>query len=260
MFGVSDGGSPASRCPFQKVRRGRSGTFSNIPPLRPDGIPRSASAAVISIQTLDFSVASRHMNAAVPSHHPPSPPAPPSPGTTRRTMPGCHHIKRRERGSDGERQRDRCGAADYKHDCASKQNWTGLKKNFLLNWLYIHERRTTAPPSAPPPQPPAAWCQLSTLHQRLHLLAAIEAGPDGPDPRLQFIWGTDNTPKSFINPNIMYSIGTIGFQRANSLENRPDLFSLWSLTACFIFAGITRVDLGGWRWFLGGCLSTYFPH
>lgn len=191
---------------------------------------------------------------AVPS--PPQPPCPPQP---------WHNTEDNARVPPHQtaRERERRRAAEGQMRSGRLQTWSCIKAK--LNWfkkelslkLIIYPREEN---HSPPPQPSAAWCQLSTLHQRLHLLAAIEAGPDGPDPRLQFIWGTDNTPKSFINPNIMYSIGTIGFQRANSLENRPDLFSLWSLTACFIFAGITRVDLGGWRWFLGGCLSTYFPH
>lgn len=88
----------------------------------------------------------------------PSIPPPPSPGTT---MPGCHHIKRRERGSDGERQRDRCGAADYKHDCASKQNWTGEKKELSLKLIiYPWEENHSPPP--PNPLPPGANCLRST--------------------------------------------------------------------------------------------------
>lgn len=129
------------------------------------------------------------------------------------------------------------------------------KKNFLLNWLYIHGKKNHNL-SLSLPLLRVSWCQLSPLHQCLHLHAAIGASSAEADPKVQFIWRTDNTPKSFINPHIMYSIGTIRFQRANSLESRPDLFSLWSLTACFIF-GYHPCRLGWVGWVGGGGVSAH---
>lgn len=216
--------------------------------VRSDGIPRSASAAVNYIQTLDFTAASapHECSGAVPSSV--SVPSTPSlhPGTMRRTMPGCRHIKRWWETERRERRRESGGTDAERRNTMRAETWLGIKaklnwwkKNFLLNWLYTQEKKnrnlTLSSPSSLRPVSHGANCLRSTsVYVYMLLSKPVFAGAD---PTVQFIWRPDNTPKSFINPRIMYSFGTIGFQRANSLENGPNLFSLWSLDSLFHICG-----------------------
>lgn len=85
---------------FAEVVPERSRTFL------PDGIPRSASAAVIYIQTLDSSAASRHMNAAVPFLHltpsrRPSPPPTSAPSALARHGGQCQGGATSNAGREG---------------------------------------------------------------------------------------------------------------------------------------------------------------
>lgn len=123
--------SRCSRCPpahlshsSTRVCRGRRRTFKSIP-RRSDGIPRSASVAGYYIQIFNFTGASVPHQigqshpfiylclrpfSSVPCLCPPtSPSSSPSTtllfstrGTMSWTMPGCHHIKRRPTGREGE--------------------------------------------------------------------------------------------------------------------------------------------------------------
>lgn len=75
-------------------------------------------------------------------------------GTIARTMPGCHHIKRqrsereggRSRGTGREKERDRWGTRQ--RITVRLEIWLCIKAklretNFLLNWLYVHEKQKT---------------------------------------------------------------------------------------------------------------------
>ena len=107
-----------------------------------------------------------HINTALPSLHlspspsllpsfPPSRPLALLPsfhtGTIARTMPGCHHIKGQrerdiQRDTERERERERGRERERHRITVRVEIWLCIKaklrgKNFLLNWLYIHEKR-----------------------------------------------------------------------------------------------------------------------
>lgn len=182
------------------------------------------------------------------------------------------HQTAMRNGEKGEKEGVRGTDAEHRNTMRA-ETWLGIKaklnwwkKNFLLNWLYTQEKKnrnlTLSSPSSLRPLSRGANCLHSTsVYVYMLLSKPVFAGAD---PKVQFIWRADNTPKSFINPHIMYSIGTIGFQRANFLESGPNLFSLWSFDSLFHICGYHPCRFGGAVVVVfgrgGGCLSTYFPH
>lgn len=103
-------------------------------------------------------------------------------GTIARTMPGCHHIKHRPREGARDRWRRR------QRITVRVEMWLCIKaklrgKNFLLNWLYIHEKKnhnvclslSLSRCVALSLSLSVSWCQLSTRYQCLLLHIAIKA-------------------------------------------------------------------------------------
>lgn len=127
----------------------------------------------------------RHMNAAVPFLHL-SPSRHPRPSTLAQCGGQCQGAatsnadeKRRE-GREGGSQMDRCRAQKYNagRNMIGHQSKTELveKKLSLKLIIYPGEEKPQPHPLFPLfSAPSVAWCQLSTLHQCLHLHAAIEA-------------------------------------------------------------------------------------
>lgn len=120
-------------------------------------------------------------------------------GTIARTMPGCHHIKHqqqraRERARadvtaterQRERERERQMKKETENYSVARKIWLCIKeklrgKNFLLNWLYVHEKRnhnvslSLSLSQCVALSASVSWCQLSTRYQCLLLHIAIKS-------------------------------------------------------------------------------------